>query len=326
MSPAEFRALGHQLVDDLADQLARLPRRRVTPAEPPHAVRAALGAERPLPEQGQAPGPLLRSAAARLFEHSLFNGHPRFFGYITSSAAPIGALADLLAAAVNPNVGGWTLSPFASELEAQTVRWIAELIGYPVTTGGLLVSGGNVANLIGLLVARTKQATWDIRKAGLGNKGLRLRLYTSTETHTWIQKAADLSGLGTDAICWIPTNDQQQLDPVELRRRITADRDAGEHPFLVIGTAGSVSTGAVDPLPEISRICQEFGVWFHVGGRGAGAGRTGRAARSGRRRLGCDRPPQVAVCTARGGLHSRTRSGGAATHVFLPSRVLPPAA
>ena len=140
----------------------------------------------------------------RCFEHSLFNGHPRFFGYITSSPAPIGALGDLLAGAINRNTGPFTLSPLATEIEAQTVRWIAELIGYPAGGDGILVSGGNMANFVCFLAARAARATWDVRAQGLANQP-RLRAYASTETHTWLQKAADMSGLGTDTIGWIPS-------------------------------------------------------------------------------------------------------------------------
>ena len=120
-----------------------------------------------LPEQGRDPGALLREAAGLLFEHSLFNGHPRFYGYITSSAAPIGMLGDLLAAAVNANVGAWKLAPMATEMEGQVIRWLAQFIGYPADCGGLLLSGGNVANLTCSLAARAAQAGWDVRKQGV---------------------------------------------------------------------------------------------------------------------------------------------------------------
>src|SRR6185437_9227572 len=136
-----------------------------------------------------------------LFDHSLFNAHPRFFGYVTSSAAPIGALGDLLAAAANPNVGAWLLSPMASEIEAQTIRWFAEMLNYPVDCGGLFVSGGNMANIVGFLAARQAKAGGDVRSKGVA--GARLRAYCSKETHTWIQKAADIGGLGTDSVRWI---------------------------------------------------------------------------------------------------------------------------
>ena len=265
MDPATFRAAGHALVDQLAELLASVPSRPVTRGESPSAVRAALGLDGGLPATGSAPGPLLSETARLLFDHSLFNGHPRFLGYITSSPAPIGMLAEMLAAAVNPNCGAWTLSPAASEIEAQTVRWIAELIGYPTDCGGLLVSGGNMANMVGFWAARVAMADWDVRAAGLAG-GRRLRAYASAETHTWIQKAADLAGLGTDAVRFIDTGDDLRMDLGQLERRIAADRAAGELPFMVVGTAGSVSTGVVDALPEIARICRRERLWFHVDG------------------------------------------------------------
>ncbi len=290
LSPETFRTLGHRLVDQIAEGLASIPKGPVTPGESPGAVRATLGLGGPLPEQGEDPAALLERTARQLFAHSLFNGHPRFLGYITSSPAPIGILGDLLASAVNPNVGAYSLAPAATEIEAETVRWIAELIGYTKDCGGLLVSGGNMANFIGNFAARAAKTPWDVREQGVagapgpgatpapgapcpgsapgpaasGNR--RLRVYTSAETDTWIQKATDLGGLGTSAIRWIPTDAMQRMDMRALRAQIEADRKAGDLPFMVIGTGGSVSTGAVDPLPEIAALCGEYDLWFHVDG------------------------------------------------------------
>jgi glutamate/tyrosine decarboxylase-like PLP-dependent enzyme len=268
MGSGEFRATGYQLIDRIADFLDSLEDsmtpRPVNPAESPVTIREALGAERRLPEGGEKADVLLQRAADLLFDHSLFNGHPRFWGYITSSAAPIGALADMLAAAVNPNVGAWALSPMASEIEAQTLRWIAELLHYPIDSSGLMVSGGNMANLVCLTTARRAKAGPDVRTAGLQTR--RWRMYCSQETHTWIQKAADILGLGTDSIRWITTNQYLQIDTQALRKQIAEDLGAGDHPFLVVGTAGTVSTGAIDPLGELAAICREFDLWFHVDG------------------------------------------------------------
>lgn len=267
MDAATFRALGHQLVDQLAQSLEAVPHGPVTRDESPSAVRRALDLSGPLPEAGIAPAALLEETTRLLFEHSLFNAHPRFFGYITAPPAPIGVLGDLLAAAVNANVGAWALAPAATEIEAQTVRWIAEFIGFPRDCGGLLVSGGNMANLVCLVAARAAAAGWDVRGEGVGGgRGTRLRVYASTETHTWLQKAADITGLGTAAIRWIPTDRRLRMDVAALRRQIVADRAAGEVPCLVVGTAGSVSTGAVDPLRQMAAMCRELGVWFHVDG------------------------------------------------------------
>jgi len=157
----------------------------------------------PLPEDGSDPATLLENTARQLFDHSLFNAHPRFFGYITSSPAPIGMLGDFLASAVNANLGAWTLAPIATEIEVQTMRWIANFIGFADKCGGLLVSGGNMANIVCLLAARVAQTPWDIRTEGVhGGLDRQLLVYASTETHTWIQKAADICGLGTKAIRW----------------------------------------------------------------------------------------------------------------------------
>jgi len=268
LAPEEFRRLGHRLVDRIAEYLAELPAGKVTPGEEPATVRAALGRKR-LPVDGTSPEELLDDAAELLFDHSLYNGHPRFFGFITSSAAPIGALADLLASAINPNLGGWPLSPMATEIELETIRWLAELVGYPTDCGGLLVSGGNLANLVGFWVGRRAQAGWNLRAQGLaaGDTGReRARFYVSAETHTWIQKAADLSGYGTDAIRWIETDARQRLRVDALARAIDEDREAGLRPTLVVATAGSVSTGAIDPLREIAALCRERGLWLHADG------------------------------------------------------------
>jgi aromatic-L-amino-acid/L-tryptophan decarboxylase len=266
MTPSEFRKAGYQLIERVAEFLCTLPDRPVTPNESPRVIREALGTGS-LPEQGAGARELLEEAADLLFDHSTFNGHPRFMAVITSSAAPIGALGDLLAAAVNPNVGGWLIAPMATEIEAQTVRWIAELIGYPADCGGLLVSGGNMGNFVGFLAARKAKATWDVHTSGMrGRDSRQMRVYTSSETHTWIHKASDMYGLGTDAIRWIPVDEQLRMDTAALRKCIQEDIEAGDLPFLVIGTAGTVSTGAIDPLSEIAAICREYDLWFHVDG------------------------------------------------------------
>ena len=266
MDAETFRTLGHRLVDQLAAFLESVPNRPVTHNESPSQVRDALGLTGPLPDTGADPSVLIEQTARLLFDHSLLNAHPRFFGYITAPPAPIGILGDLLATALNANVGAWMLSPAATEVEAQTVRWIASLIGYPEDCGGLLVSGGNMANLVCLLAARAAKGGEELREQGVGANGVRLRIYASAETHTWIQKAADISGLGTASIRWIPTDASLRMDVAALGRRIDADRAAGDRPAIVVGTAGSVSTGAVDPLREIGSLCEQEGLWFHVDG------------------------------------------------------------
>jgi aromatic-L-amino-acid decarboxylase len=264
MAPGEFREAGHRLVDEIAEFLGSLPGRPVAPDETPSALRQLLPAA--LPEEGTEAPALLAEAAPLLFGHSAFNGHPRFFGYITSSAAPLGALADLLAAAVNPNVGGWQLSSVASEIEGQCVRWIAELLGMPAGTEGLLVSGGNMANFVCFLAARRAKGGGELRDQGLPRDAGRMLVYASSETHTWIQKAADLFGHGTASIRWIPVKADLTTDVEVLVRQIGEDRARGHRPFLLVGNAGTVSTGAVDPLSRLATVAREHDLWFHVDG------------------------------------------------------------
>ena len=264
LSSEQFRTLGHKLIDDLADVLRDMPHGQVTRGAEPPDVRAALGRDR-VPERGADPDALIQRAMELLREHNLYNGHPRFFGFITSSAAPIGALADLIAATVNQNVGGYLLSPLATEIEVQTVRWIGELLGMPAGSGGVLVSGGNMANMVGVWAARTHMLGADVRSNGI--RGLpQLRIYASGQTHTWVEKAADLSGLGTDAIRWIETDDRQRMNVDALRSTLKRDLAQGDRPLVIVGTAGSVSTGAIDPLGEIAEVARQHGVWFHVDG------------------------------------------------------------
>ena len=146
------------------------------------------------------------------------------------------------------------------------MRWVAELIGYPAACGGIMVSGGNMANMVGFLAARRAKAPWDVRQAGLRAGSGQLLAYVSRETHTWIQKAADLFGLGLDAVRWIDVDDRLRMRVDALEAAIAADRAAGHLPFLVVGTAGSVSTGAIDPLGDIADTCRRHDLWFHVDG------------------------------------------------------------
>ena len=264
MSGEEFRSAGHKLVDRIADFLDSVTEMKVTAGESPAMVRQALEEGRGLPERGADAGALLERAAELMFDHSLFNAHPRFWGYVTAGAAPIGMLGEMLAAAANPNCGAWLLSPMASEIEGQTIRWIAEMLNYPTDCGGLFVSGGNMANIVGFLAGRAAKGGAAIRSKGV--EGRRLRAYCSSETHTWIQKAADIAGLGTESVRWIGVDDDCRMDVEELRSRIKEDLAAGDEPFLVAGNAGTVSTGAVDDLKKIAEVCREFDVWFHVDG------------------------------------------------------------
>ena len=265
ISNKEFKEIGYRLIDEIADFTGNIGNKPVTKGETPSQIQKILG-NASLPENGRSPNELVSQTTQLLFEHSLFNGHPKFFGYITASASPIGALADLLAATVNPNVGAQILSPIATEIEKQTVSWLAEIIGVSPGYGGILVSGGNMANFTAFLAARTEKASSEFKENGI-DKGLeRLLVYCSITTHTWVEKAAVLFGHGSKSVRWIETDENNKMDMIALNKAIDNDLQAGHKPFMVVGTAGDVSTGTVDNLAAIADVCKRYDLWFHVDG------------------------------------------------------------
>lgn len=261
----DFKKMGYQLIDTIAEFIDSIESKPVTKGESPGQLQNLLG-DISFPEQGKPASVILSKATSLLLEHSLFNGHPKFLGYITSSAAPLGAFADMLAASVNPNVGAQVLSPVATEIEKQTIKWLAEFIGVPASYGGVLVSGGNMANFTAFLAARTIKGPKEIKNEGLSAISSSLVVYCSKTTHTWIEKAAVLFGLGFNAIRWIKTDASNRMDTNILEHIIKDDLEKGFHPLMVIGTAGDVSTGAVDDLKAIATICKAYNLWFHVDG------------------------------------------------------------
>jgi glutamate/tyrosine decarboxylase-like PLP-dependent enzyme len=266
ISKVDFRRSGYQLIDTISDFLDSIDGKPVTTGESPEQIRNVVGTE-PLGETGISPGEILSSASGLLLNHSLLNGHPRFYGYITGSPAPVGALADLLATAVNPNVGANILSPVATEIEKQTVGWLAELIGVSPSYGGILVSGGNMANFTGFLAGRTAIAPGNLKEDGITGISKKMVVYCSQATHTWIEKATVLFGMGTSAIRWIRTeDDSNKIDIKALEETVEKDLKDGILALMVIGNAGDVSTGVTDDLEKIAVICKKYNMWFHVDG------------------------------------------------------------
>ena len=261
----DFRKIGYQLVDTISNFIETIIEKPVTTAETPKQIQQLLG-NASLPENGTSVSEIISKSSDLLLQHSLLNGHPKFFGYITSSPTPIGALADFLAAAVNPNVGANILSPMATAIEKQTVKWLAEFIGASPASGGILVSGGNMANFTAFLAARTAKAPKSLKEDGLTITDGEMVFYCSKATHTWIEKAAVLFGHGTKAIRWIATDADNKMNTDILRQTIHDDLKIGKKPFLVIGNAGDVSTGVVDDLSEIAAICKVQDLWFHIDG------------------------------------------------------------
>ncbi|HWS53884.1 MAG TPA: pyridoxal-dependent decarboxylase [Pyrinomonadaceae bacterium] len=228
---------------------------------------------RPLPAEG-ADLAALERGCREIAAHSRRNNHPRMFGYVASPAAPVGALANLLASALNSNVTSWRSAPAPTEVERTVVRWLAEMVGYAGAgedCGGLLTSGGSMANLNALFVAHRAREPrgGDGRGAsrrGLWGAGAPATLYASDQVHLSIPKAADVLGLGREQVRVVPSGDDFRMDVRALAEMIEADRRAGARPFCVVATAGTVSTGAVDPLDGVARVAREQGLWLHVDG------------------------------------------------------------
>ena len=267
MEPEEFRALGYRAVDLAANYLAGMRDRPVFTPMTPDERSMLLEAE--FPETGIAPAAILDRFAAEILPRPMGNGHPRFFGWVNSPPSPIGAIAELLAGMMGPSCAGGDHA--AIYLERCAVRWLMELVGFPTAGSmGLLVSGGSMASLTGIATARhwaAQQDGWNDREEGLHAKDRpQLTLYLSSEGHTTLRKAAELLGLGAEAVRIVPVDAGYRMDVDALRAAVRADRAAGYRPFCVAASAGTVSTGAVDPLTEIADLCAAEGLWLHVDG------------------------------------------------------------
>jgi glutamate/tyrosine decarboxylase-like PLP-dependent enzyme len=256
-----MRALAGRAVELYAEFLDGLDGMPIARDVPAARVRDAV--VRPVPDEGLEDDELIGHLRDVLIDWGVQCGHPRFLAYVTGSGTVPGAVADMLASAVNMNVGGWQLSPSASEIETALMRWFCDRFGMPRTAGGLLVSGGAMANMVGLKAARDHAAGWDTRRDGMA-AGPPLAIYATEETHVVTDRAADALGLGTAAVRRLPVDERMRMVPSALAERIAADRGAGVRPMAVVATAGTTSTGAVDPIDEIAVVCAEQGVWLHV--------------------------------------------------------------
>jgi glutamate/tyrosine decarboxylase-like PLP-dependent enzyme len=203
---------------------------------------------------------------ALVFDTSMYPGHPGFMAYITGPGTVPGAIADLVAAAINQNVGGYRLSPAATEIELFLTRWFArDLFGLPGSAGGLFVSGGAMANFVALKAARDKTMSYEVRENGVGEPGT-VAWYASAEAHGVIDRAADMLGLGSKVVRKIPVDAEYRMDLEELQKAVLQDLTDGFRPAVVVATAGTVATGAIDPLGPIADLCRMHGMWMHVDG------------------------------------------------------------
>ena len=259
-----FRRAGHALVDGVADHLAALPSRPVW--QPlPDALREQLR-DLPLPERGGTLDDLVATVLSDVLPHAMGNGHPAFFGWVNPPPSPAGVVASLAAAAMNPSVVAGDHADVY--LERAVVRWLAELVGFPHEPGaGLLTSGASVATIVCLAGARGRALAavgHDVRRAGLAGAP-QLVAYVPAEAHSCVRRALELLGLGSGAMRDVPL-ERGRLDAVALRASIAADRASGAVPALLVGSAGTVNAGVIDPLEALADVATREGLWFHVDG------------------------------------------------------------
>ena len=258
-----MRELSTQAVALVADYFANIPDLPVFPDTTAAEIAARFGATPPI--EGEPLERLIEDCRA-VISLSRHNGHPRFFGYVASPSTPVGAFADLIASALNSNVTSWRLGPAATEVEHIVVRWLGSLIGFSEAAGGLLTSGGSMANLNAMFIAHRVKAQDETSKYGLWNSGPPMTVYASDQVHLSIPKAADILGIGRDNVCLLPSDARYRLDVRSLSERLASDVMRGIRPFCVVASAGTVNTGAIDPIEDIARVAQEYGLWLHVDG------------------------------------------------------------
>ena len=256
----ETRALAHRMLDDMFDLLADA---RSGPAWRPIPDETIGRLREPVPQDGAPLRSVYEAFTSNILPYPTGNLHPRFFGWVVGNGTVTGMLADMLASGMNPHLAGFNQS--ALHVEQVVVRWLAEMLGYPETASGLLVSGGTMANLNGVAVARRMKAKFDIREDGLAGQAP-LTLYGSAQTHGWILKACELMGMGRRSFRAVPVDDGFRMDIAACRRLIEQDLARGLQPFCIVGNAGTVNTGSIDDLRAIRSLADEFGLWFHVDG------------------------------------------------------------
>jgi aromatic-L-amino-acid/L-tryptophan decarboxylase len=275
LSPEEMRAMGHRVVDLIVERLAALPDEPVAAT----ATRAQMEARlrEPPPEAGIGWEAALDRADTDVFRPMTHNAHPRFFAYVPGPGNFVGAMADALASALNPFAGAWVMGGGVAQTELVVTDWLRDLCGLPESAGGLFVSGGSMANLTALAVARHRLLGEDF------GRGI---IYCSEQTHSSVERGARVLGFRADQLRKLPVDDGYRLRLDALRAAIEEDRAAGRTPFCVVANAGTTNTGAVDPLPEIAAACRAQGVWMHVDGAYGAAAALTDAGREALRGMG----------------------------------------
>ncbi len=267
LSSEEFRKLGYHVIDMITEYYSTINDLPVFPSSTSREIENVFKED--FPEKGMNPETIVDEWKSKILPYSTHLGSPRYFGFVNGSGTMIGTLAEALAAAVNMNVGGWKPAPAATEIERRTIAWIAQMIDYPAKCGGLFTSGGTMANYTAILTALRNTARYDTTSKGLQNKDFKgkFTIYMSDhEGHVSIVRAADLMNLGRESIRLVKSNDDFTINTTHLEKQLDEDISKGDVPVCVVGQVGSINTGAIDPLNELARICNERGIWFHADG------------------------------------------------------------
>lgn len=254
------KKLGHQIIEDMVDYLKGLDDRPVWQEVPSDAQKHF---KQSIPYKSSDPGEVYSEFKQDIFPYPIGNIHPRFFGWVEGNGTAFGALAELLASVMNPNVGIGEQSPMY--VENQVLNWCKEMLGYPSDSSGILLSGATMANITALLVARNAISE-KIKTNGIDAVTGKLTAYCSTETHNCITKAMEIIGVGNNQLRKIPVNKHYQIDLSALQEQIEKDKEEGKIPFCIIGNAGTVNTGAIDPLDELLELAREYKIWYHIDG------------------------------------------------------------
>jgi aromatic-L-amino-acid/L-tryptophan decarboxylase len=273
LSPEQMRAIGYRVIDAIVEHFSTLKDRPVGFKGDPATLLSRFAG--PPPETGTEFAPLLERLRDEVFRNTMHVDHPRFFAYVPGPGNIIGAMADALATGFNVFTGTWIGGSGAAAVELATLDWLRDWCGFPATAAGQFVSGGSMANFTGLAVARHVK---------LGENIAGATVYYSDQAHSSLEKALRLLGIPRESIRKLPSDSDFRLPVDELARQIAEDRAAGLRPYCVVANAGTTNTGAVDPLPELSRLCREQNLWLHVDGAyGAAAviAERGRAALAG---------------------------------------------
>ena len=264
MDPQTIRALGYRIVDMIADELADPARRPVfPPSQSRKAMEAVFGG--PVPRGGTDPDDLLTIIRDHLLPAAGNPNHPRMMAYVLSASTPLMGLIEALVGSIKLRPTTWKNQPASCQIEVTVARWLGEMVGFADNAAGYITTGGSWANLVALAVARVRRAGWDVRSEGIARRPA-LTAYVSSEAHSCIDRSAELLGMGAANLRKIPVDDGFRVDLAALEKSIHADIESGCMPFCLIGNAGTVNTGAVDPLDCLADIAERHDMWFHVDG------------------------------------------------------------